>query len=71
MADKDLEMENGWKEIDNALSDPKLKNLKLIGVYQGEASDSESEELKVYFQENMPKSHKQGILQIQGNESSQ
>ena len=60
-----VELKDGWKEIDDALSDPRLKNLEVLGVHElGRYYDAK---LKSYFQECMPKSYKQGILRFEDN----
>ena len=57
------ELRDGWEGIDDALSDPRFKNLELVGVH--EYGRDEDLELESYLQKCMPKSHQRGILRLE------
>ena len=60
-----VELRDGWKGIDDALSDPTFKNLELVGVHQ--FNWDKDLELEHYFQECMPKSYQRGILRLESD----
>ena len=69
--DEDPRSRDGWKDIDNALNDPKLKNLTLVGICLYNVYGDGYEGLKLKLREQMPRSHQRGILRVQGDESDQ
>ena len=62
MVEGETSSPDAWEALDEALNDPKLKNLSLIGVLigGGEVEDT-------YLQERMPLSFRRGILEVRGD----
>ena len=52
---------DGWRQIDDALCDPKLKSLRLVGV-------SHYDEELPFPLDFMPKSNERGILRYDGDD---
>ena len=61
----EAERGGGWKGIDDALSDPRFKNLELVGVRERDRDNDL--ELESYFQECMPKSYQRGLLRLEND----
>ena len=58
------QLRHAWEGIDEALSDPRLKSLELLGIRQYSGNDISK--FEPYFRECMPKS--QAILQLEDDD---